>query len=149
MARTRVENGFRRQARQRMMRAVAGCGLLALLFATGCPIPEPTTRPAGKATASKRDRPGRKPDRAVGRPRRGSSQAMGSPRRQEGEPSGEKADLSTLPGRIHCVRPGETLFSITKTYYGDGKHWRKIFVANRHRIKDPGQLPVGMKLIIP
>jgi len=57
--------------------------------------------------------------------------------------------MTALPGRVHCVQPGETLFSITRQYYGDTKHWRKILLANRNRLEDPDNLRVGMKLIIP
>lgn len=59
------------------------------------------------------------------------------------------ADTSALTGRVHCVQPKETLYSIARQYYGDDKHYRKIWVANRNRLKDPDKLPVGMKLIIP
>ncbi len=149
MATSRAQNVFRPQARQHMMHVVAGCALLAIFFATGCPIPEPTTRPVGKATTSKNNRSGRKPDQRAGPARRPSTGAGDSSRRSGGGPAGVHPDVSALPGRVHCVQAGETLFSITKTYYGDGKYWRKVLVANRHRITDPSQLRVGMKLIIP
>ncbi len=58
-------------------------------------------------------------------------------------------ELARLPGRVHTVQAGETLYSITAKYYGDGKHWRKILVANRNRLSDPQDLRVGMKLIVP
>lgn len=41
------------------------------------------------------------------------------------------------------------MYSITRQYYGDEKHWRKVLVANRNRLRDPNNLRVGMKLIIP
>lgn len=58
-------------------------------------------------------------------------------------------ELARLPGRVHTVQAGETLYSITAKYYGDGKHWRKILVANRNRLSDPQDLRTGMKLIVP
>jgi nucleoid-associated protein YgaU len=54
---------------------------------------------------------------------------------------------STTAGTTHIVRHGETLFSIAKTAYGNGKAWHKIAAAN------PGvsasKLRVGQKLIVP
>lgn len=61
----------------------------------------------------------------------------------------EEFDLTLVPGKIHRVHAGETLWSLSERYYGHGKHWRKILVANRKRLTDSTELPVGMKLIIP
>jgi nucleoid-associated protein YgaU len=58
-------------------------------------------------------------------------------------------DLTKFPGQIHLVQPGDTLYSLAERYYGHGKFYRKILVANRNRLPDPRDLPVGMKLIIP
>ncbi len=52
-------------------------------------------------------------------------------------------------GRVHTVQPGETLYGIIKKYYGDGRYYRRIWVANRKRLTDPRHLRVGMRLIIP
>lgn len=55
-----------------------------------------------------------------------------------------------IPGvRTHVVQPGETLWGISQKYYGDGKGWHRIFSANRNRIHDARDVPVGTKLIIP
>lgn len=51
--------------------------------------------------------------------------------------------------RVYHVKQGDTLWSLAKTYYGDSKHWRRILAANRNRVPDPRNLPVGIKLIIP
>jgi len=51
--------------------------------------------------------------------------------------------------RIHVVKKGETLYGIARRYYNDGRQWRRIFQANRDRIQEPNQLPVGLRLIIP
>jgi 5'-nucleotidase len=58
--------------------------------------------------------------------------------------------MSTTPaaaGSTHVVRRGETLFSIARSAYGNGKAWKKIAAAN------PGvsasKLRVGQKLILP
>lgn len=51
--------------------------------------------------------------------------------------------------RTHVVAPGETLWSIADRYYRDGRAWRRLYSANRNRISDPRDLPVGLKLIVP
>lgn len=54
-----------------------------------------------------------------------------------------------VPGRVHIVEPGDTLYSLAERYYGNGQKYNRILIANRNRLKDPRNLPVGMKLIIP
>ena len=51
--------------------------------------------------------------------------------------------------RSHIVGPRETLYRLATIYYGDGRQWQKIYYANRKRIADPSDLPVGIRLIIP
>lgn len=51
--------------------------------------------------------------------------------------------------RTYVVRKGDTLQSIAKKYYGDSTKWRRIYDANRQRIKNPDKVSVGMKLIVP
>ncbi|MFH1419253.1 MAG: LysM domain-containing protein [Planctomycetota bacterium] len=68
------------------------------------------------------------------------------------QPSGPrepKIDVNGLPGRVHIVQPGDTLYSIAEQYYGHNKYFRQIFTANRNRLADPKHMPVGMRLIIP
>ena len=104
-------------------------GAMVLFAATGCGGPQPTTQPTQKDSgqaAGKADRP--PPDVP---------------------PSDDRSDLTELPGRVHVVQPGETLYSITTKYYGDGRQWRRILVANRNRLTDPKDLRTGMKLIVP
>lgn len=50
---------------------------------------------------------------------------------------------------VYTVRKGETLFELSRRFYGDQQQWRRIYQANRNRIKDPQQIQAGMKLIIP
>ncbi len=50
---------------------------------------------------------------------------------------------------VYTVRKGETLFELARRFYGDQQQWRRIYQANRNRIKDPQQIQAGMKLIIP
>ncbi|MFQ5713847.1 MAG: LysM peptidoglycan-binding domain-containing protein [Candidatus Scalinduaceae bacterium] len=49
----------------------------------------------------------------------------------------------------HIVRPGDTLFSIAKKYYGDTAMWDKIYDANEDKIVHKRLLEVGQALIIP
>ncbi len=55
----------------------------------------------------------------------------------------------TARGRVHVVRPKETLFALARMYYNDNTKWKKIYQANRDQITDPNVIKVGMKLIIP
>jgi len=50
--------------------------------------------------------------------------------------------------RIHVVKPGETLQSIARDYYGDPNQWKKIYNQNPDQI-DRGLPKVGAKLVIP
>ncbi len=49
--------------------------------------------------------------------------------------------------RTHTVRKGDTLWSIAKECYGDGKRWKEIAAAND--IANESKLPVGKVLRIP
>ena len=51
--------------------------------------------------------------------------------------------------RIHEVRPGDNLWEIAETYYGDGLAWRRIFEANVDREVAPGARLVDPNLIHP
>jgi len=61
-------------------------------------------------------------------------------------------DSTTVAGekqKIHIVQPGETLYSISRKYYGSADKWDRILEANRPFIKEPSKLAPGTKLIIP
>ena len=57
--------------------------------------------------------------------------------------------VSSTPtaGSTHVVKHGETLYSIAKASYGDGKKWQQIASANPG--VSPSSLKVGQSLIIP
>ena len=61
----------------------------------------------------------------------------------------EGVDSGRYPGRVHIVEPKDTLFHLSEKYYGNRNQWRKIWLANKKRLSNPNDLPVGMKLIIP
>jgi LysM repeat protein len=49
----------------------------------------------------------------------------------------------------YTVKPGDSLWSIAKSQYGDGSRCNIIFNANKDIIKDPGSIKAGQKLKIP
>jgi hypothetical protein len=57
----------------------------------------------------------------------------------------------TNPGTVrqHIVAKGETLYSISKRYYGTGNRWREIYLANRSVMTSETDLKVGTRLLIP
>jgi nucleoid-associated protein YgaU len=71
------------------------------------------------------------------------------------------ADLSRTPAdmpasspaaesvRRYTVKSGDSLSKIAKQQYGDGNQWRRIYDANRDKIKDPDLIHPGQELTIP
>jgi len=52
--------------------------------------------------------------------------------------------------RTHVVRAGDDLWSLAEQYYGEGREWRRIAVANPDRLTGgPDRLTVGWRLQIP
>ena len=51
--------------------------------------------------------------------------------------------------RTYTVQKGDTLSRIAKEHYGDANQWRKIFEANKERIKNPDLIQPGWVLTIP
>ena len=51
--------------------------------------------------------------------------------------------------KFHIVLKGQTLTQISQKYYDSTGKWKKIYDANRDKIKDPNKLIPGTKLIIP
>jgi len=49
----------------------------------------------------------------------------------------------------HKVRDGETLSTISFTYYGNGDRWLDIYRANRDQIRDPTLIYPGQILCVP
>jgi len=50
----------------------------------------------------------------------------------------------------HRVEATDTLAAIAKAYYGEQRHWRILYEANRSIIgDDPNALPIGVELLIP
>ena len=55
--------------------------------------------------------------------------------------------VSSVSGGNYKVKKGDTLYSIAKQRYGDGKQWQKIASANPG--VSPSTLRVGQSLVIP
>ena len=51
--------------------------------------------------------------------------------------------------QFHTVVKGDTLWAISKTYYGKGNRYMEIFEANKPMLKDPDKIYVGQVLRIP
>jgi len=51
--------------------------------------------------------------------------------------------------KTHTVRPGETLDSIARAYYGDGEMDTFIFQHNQTLIKDINRVYPGQVIVIP
>jgi nucleoid-associated protein YgaU len=52
-------------------------------------------------------------------------------------------------GKLHVVRPGESLSIIARSELGDVALWPVLYRANRDRIKDPTRIYPGQELTIP
>lgn len=52
-------------------------------------------------------------------------------------------------GKKYTVKSGDSLWSISKRYYGDGSQYKKIYEANKKKIKNPNIISVGQVLTIP
>ena len=52
-------------------------------------------------------------------------------------------------GRTYTVKSGDSLSKIAKAHYGDGSQWKRIYEANRDKIKDPDLIHPGQEFTIP
>ena len=50
---------------------------------------------------------------------------------------------------IHKVKPNDSLFKISRKYYGDETEWYKIYEANKDEMSSPNTLYIGQELLIP
>ena len=58
--------------------------------------------------------------------------------------TGEIFDIST-----HTVRKGDSLWSLSEHYLGEGVKWNELYEANRKVLSDPDNLLVGLEMRIP
>jgi nucleoid-associated protein YgaU len=64
----------------------------------------------------------------------------------------EGGSSSTAPppaNQTYTVKAGDSLSKIAKHLYGDAKQWRKIFEANKDKIKNPDLIYPGQIFTIP
>lgn len=75
----------------------------------------------------------------------------------------DKADFSDVKGggsstapqaqpaaaQTYTVVKGDSLSKIAKRFYGDASQWKRIYEANRDRIKNPDLIQPGWTLSIP
>lgn len=76
----------------------------------------------------------------------GTVQETGAFYRGENYLSKESAKKSS---RVHVVKPGETLASLARDYYGSIFFADKIRIANQHLLNDMSKLEPGTKIILP
>jgi len=50
---------------------------------------------------------------------------------------------------IHKVKQNDSLFKISRKYYGDEAKWHKIYEVNRDNMSGPNALYIGQELLIP
>jgi nucleoid-associated protein YgaU len=63
---------------------------------------------------------------------------------------GEAGEDLPRRGATYTVKAGDTLSSIAKQYYNSASKWELLYQANRRAIgDDPGNVRVGMELLIP
>jgi nucleoid-associated protein YgaU len=65
-------------------------------------------------------------------------------------PAGQTgAGSSGMTARQYTVKAGDTLSKIAHQFYGNPQEYKKIFEANRDKLKDPDKIQVGQVLTIP
>jgi LysM repeat protein len=52
-------------------------------------------------------------------------------------------------GQTYEVKSGDNLSKISKQFYGDPNEYMRIYYANKDQLRDPDQIKIGQKLIIP
>ncbi|MBE3070854.1 MAG: LysM peptidoglycan-binding domain-containing protein [Planctomycetes bacterium] len=52
-------------------------------------------------------------------------------------------------GQSYTVQKGDTLYSLAKRFYGDGKLWTRIADANKGKVRDVSTISVDTVLVIP
>jgi LysM repeat protein len=49
----------------------------------------------------------------------------------------------------YVVKPGDTLYAISRRYLGGGEHWQRLMNANRRLVSEPRRLLPGTRLHVP
>lgn len=62
----------------------------------------------------------------------------------------EEAEVNiTTEFQTYTIQKGDTLWKISRQFYGSGKEWRKIFQANQDKISNPDKIKPGIEIRIP
>jgi nucleoid-associated protein YgaU len=64
-------------------------------------------------------------------------------------PPATTAKPATGTPQTYTMQRGDTLYSLAKRFYGDGKLWTRIADANKDKVRDVTDIPVGTVLTIP
>ena len=68
---------------------------------------------------------------------------------RKAEPEGERPPARKTGPASYVVKPGNSLWNISRAVFGSGKHYMAIYRANRDKIRDPDVLHPGIVLKIP
>lgn len=63
--------------------------------------------------------------------------------------SGESTSAPASGTKTYTVKSGDSLSKIAKAHYGDASEWKRIYDANRDKIKDPDLIHPGQEFTIP
>jgi nucleoid-associated protein YgaU len=67
--------------------------------------------------------------------------------------SGESTEAPPPPevaaGKTYTVKSGDSLSRIAKSQYGDASKWKRIYEANKDKIKNPDLIYPGQEFTIP
>ena len=66
-----------------------------------------------------------------------------------GEVTGKDNETEVPSAEEYIVQPGDSLWKIAKTHYGNGRYWEALYEANADRIADPDLVFVGQILFLP
>ena len=55
----------------------------------------------------------------------------------------------SIDSRLYTIEPGDTLYGISKKFYGTSKFYKLLMEENKDRLSSPTKLVPGTKLLIP
>ncbi|MBX3295275.1 MAG: LysM peptidoglycan-binding domain-containing protein [Acidobacteria bacterium] len=77
------------------------------------------------------------------------NRAISLPRFTEVGTDDDRYEAPPAGARTYIVRPGDTLGTISRRFYGTSARYMDIYNANRDRLPSPNSVTVGQELIIP
>lgn len=79
----------------------------------------------------------------------GTPPPAAAPARADQSLAPRRSTAAATGGRTHTVQKGDTLYKLARQYYNDQSQWKRIYEANRQKIRSQDQLVVGTQLVIP